>query len=406
MYIRRDRSHLHFGKMQRRRRPGRWLFTLLITAGLIALIVWQSDRIVGEVATLLGAPPTPTVAAPVLAQDAFLAYLDGDLPAAADGFAAAVALQPDDANIWYEYGHVLLLLGENEDALAAADQIIRLNPADPRGPGLRTMGLYQDDRLDEALAVGLAELEKGATFSLTYAALAWIYADLGRWEQAVEVAEQAVSLDPNSVDAYRAYAYALSWVGQREQAAQALETAIALHPTLDFLYFELALTYRALQQVTDAIYAYEAVLALNPNHTRALLRLCETYYGLREPDRAQSYCEQVLTIDPAYAPGWRAAGQVYYMQSDFQKAVDAYEQCIALGSDDIFCWYQRGLAYYYLDRCDVAVPILQESLERTQSEQILGFVREGLRRCNVDAADLVETPTDEAEQVDVEPGSG
>ncbi len=405
MYIRRDRSNLHFGKMQRRR-PRRWLFLLLLVIGIMAVVVWQFDRIAGQVATLLGDPPTPTTAAPVLAQAAYLDYINGDLQASADGFAAAVAIQPADANMWYEYGHVLLLLGENETALAAADQIASLDPADARSPGLQTMALYQSDRLDEALAVGLVQMENGSTFSLTYAALAWVYADLGRWEQAVEVAEQAVTLDPNSVDAYRAYAYALSWVGAREQAAQALEAAIELQPTLDFLYFELALTYRALQQVTDAIYAYEAVLALNPNHTRALLRLCETYYGLREPARAQNYCEQALTIDPSYTPAWRAAGQVYYMQSDFQRAVDAYEQCIALGSDDIFCWYQRGLAYYYLDRCDLAVPVLQESLERTQSEQILGFVRQGLRLCDVDSADEAGPLEPTPETVDEDAGSG
>jgi len=46
--------------------------------------------------------------------------------------------------------------------------------------------------------------------------------------------------------------------------------------------------------------------------------------------------------------------------------------------------YVRGLAYYYLGRCDLAVPILHESMTLTQSDRVLGFIREGLRLCNQD----------------------
>ncbi len=392
MHIRRDRSSLHFGRQQRRRVRGP-LVMLAVALALLAGLGGQFARLAGAVSALLGAPPTPTPSAPTMARQGYAAYLNGDLASAEAAFAEAVRMDPANADYLYEYGHLLLLQGKNEQGLAVAEQIVGLDPTEPRGRALQILALYQLDRLDEAIAIGLAELERGNDFALTYAALAWAYADLGRWERAVEMGERAVALDPNSVDAYRAYAYALTWVGAREQAARALEAAIELHPTLDFLYFELALTYRALQDIPSAIYAYESVLALQPTHTRALLRLCETYFGLREDARAQEYCEQALAIDPTYADAWRAVGQVYYMQGQYQRAIDAFEQCIAHGSDNITCYYVRGLAYYYLGRCDQAVPILQQSLERTQSDQILGFIRQGLRLCEAPGG----VPEDEGE---------
>ena len=197
------------------------------------------------------------------------------------------------------------------------------------------------------------------------------------------------------MDTYRAYAYALTWVGARDQAAQALEDAIAIQPTLDFLYFELAEKYRALENVQGAISAYEQVLAIDRTNTRAMLRLCETYFNLGENTRAQEYCTQALDSDPAYADAWRQIGLVYYMQSQYQDAVDAFDQCVANGSDSIYCYYVRGLAYYYLDRCDLGVPLLQESLERTQSDRILGFIREGLRLCQSPVAEPSATPEED-----------
>ncbi|MBN2471586.1 MAG: tetratricopeptide repeat protein [Anaerolineae bacterium] len=399
MYIRRDKSHLHFGRQ--RRGPSRGLIVLLalvLAAG--GLAIWQSDRILGEVQTLLGEPPTPTLTAATLAREAYNHYVNGDLAEAEAGYANALALEPDNADMLAEYTHILMLQNKGEEGLDAADRLVELAPGDPRGKALRVLGLYQQDRLDEALSYGLGVLEMHPTYAQTYAYLAWVYADLGRWMQAVEIGERGVELDPDSVDTFRAYAYALTWIGARDDAAKALERAIELHPTLDFLYFEIAEKYRALENVPAAIEAYEQVLAIRPTNTRALLRLCETYFNLREDTRAQEYCEQALAINPAYAEAWRQVGLVYYQQSEYQRAVDAFENCVEHGSDSIYCLYVRGLAYYYLDRCDLAVPILQESMALTQSDRILGFIREGLRLCDADPNlyDILPTEAPEEEQ--------
>lgn len=397
MQIRRDRSNLHFGNQVRRGIPRTWLVLALIVLAGVAVVIWQFDAIEAQVNTLFNDPPTPTPPAPAVARDAYTAYLNGDLEAAETDYAEAVRQSPDNIDYLYEYGHVLLLLDQSQAGLDVADQIIALDRDDPRGPTLKITALYQLDRLDEAISVGLTALELSQDFAPLYAALVWPYADIGRWNQALDMGEQAVSLDSTIMDTYRAYAYALTWVGAREQAAQALEDAIAIQPTLDFLYFELAEKYRALENVQGAISAYEQVLAIDRTNTRAMLRLCETYFNLGENTRAQEYCTQALDSDPAYADAWRQIGLVYYMQSQYQNAVNAFEQCVANGSDSIYCYYVRGLAYYYLDRCDLAVPLLQDSLERTQSDRILGFIREGLRLCQSPVAEPTVTPDAESE---------
>lgn len=397
MYIRRDKSNLHFGRQ--RRGPSRGLMVaLLVVLVLSGLALWQSDRILGEVQTLMGEPPTPTVSAPTVARAAYIDYVNGDLLDAEERYAEALAMEPENVDLLYEYGHVLMLENKGDEGLAVADQLVEFAPEDPRGKALRVLGLYQVDRLDEALSYGLGVLEAHPDYAQTYAYLAWVYADIGRWVQAVEMGERGVTLDPDSVDTHRAYAYALTWLGSRAEAVQALERAIELHPTLDFLYFEVAEKYRALENVPAAIAAYEQALAIKPTNSRALLRLCETYFYLREDARAQEYCEQALDVNPDYAAAWRQVGLVYYQQGQYQQAVDAFESCEANGSDSIYCLYVRGLAYYYLERCDLAVPILQESMMLTQSDRVLGFIREGLRLCNEDPNLLEIAPTPQGEE--------
>ena len=392
MQIRRDRSNLHFGNQGQRGPSRTWLILALIVLGGAAVVIWQFDAIQAQVNTLFSDPPTPTPAASSVARDAYTAYLNGDLEAAETGYAEAVRQEPDNIDYLYEYGHTLLLLDRSQAGLDVAEHIVEIDRADPRGATLKITALYQLDRLDEAISTGLEALDQNPDFGPLYAALAWPYADIGRWNQALDMGEQAVTLDPTIMDTYRAYAYALTWVGARAEAAQALEQAIAIQPTLDFLYFELAEKYRALENVQGAISAYEQVLAINRTNTRAMLRLCETYFNLGENTRAQEYCTQALDSDPYYADAWRQIGLVYYMESRYQDAVNAFEQCVTNGSDNIYCYYVRGLAYYYLDRCDLAVPLLQDSLERTQSDRILGFIREGLRLCLSPVAEPTVTP--------------
>ncbi len=382
MYIRRDRSRLRFGGGYPRRSSGP-LIGLAAGALIIILAIWQFDRLQTAAVSFLGEPPTPTPPASAVAQEGYAAYVAGDLESAASLYAEALRMEPDSLDILNEYAHTLLLLNRGAEALDAAEHMIALAPGDPRGLALKVYGLYQIDRVDEAIALGRTTLERHPDYAPTYAYLAWAYADIGRWQQAAQMGERAVTLDPDSMDSFRAYAYALTWLGDREGAIRALEAAIALHPTLDFLYFEAAEKYRALENVPAAIAAYERALAIRPTNVRALLRLCQTYLYLREDARAEDYCRRALDIDPTYAAAWQQIGQVYYAESKFQDSIDAYEQCVALEFDSIYCYYQRGLAYVYLRRCDLAVPLLEESMERTQSDRILGFIREGLRMCQV-----------------------
>ena len=126
---------------------------------------------------------------------------------------------------------------------------------------------------------------------------------------------------------------------------------------------------------------------------------------MREDVRAEEYCQQAIDIDDEYAAAWQQIGQVYYAQSKFQESIDAYEQCVALDYDSIYCWYQRGLAYVYLGQCDEAVPLLQASMERTQSDRILGHVREGLRMCQQEPSVPQDTPEGEGTEADADAGT-
>ena len=94
-------------------------------------------------------------------------------------------------------------------------------------------------------------------------------------QQAIDLFDQALQLEPNYVDAivYKAITYI-----DLEQPAQALEqaeTAISLSPLHENAWYYKAQAHASLGQTDAAITAYEKVLEINPNNEYAVQELIE-----------------------------------------------------------------------------------------------------------------------------------
>lgn len=78
---------------------------------------------------------------------------------AADAYGKAVALDGSDPDVWSAYGEVLVRAARglvSDDALAAFDQALRLNPGDPRAHFFNGMAKEQNGDVDGALDTWIA----------------------------------------------------------------------------------------------------------------------------------------------------------------------------------------------------------------------------------------------------------
>lgn len=398
MRIRRDYSRPFFGT--RRRSARRLLLILLLSAGLPALAWTSRDTLQFYALELAGLAPTPTPFASERANHGVTLMLAGDLEGAAAQFYLAVQQQPERLDYLYEYGQLLIELNRAAEVLtpqplyggqSLADRSIALASQDARGYALKTRALVWSGDTANAIPVGVAGLEQNNRFAPLHAALGRAYVDIGRYQQGLEFAAQAVALDPLDVKARRSYAYALIWVGERYEAIRQLEDAVALSPRVKPPWFELALQYLATGQDELAIATYERILSLDRNDQRAYLRLCQAWTRVGQHDQAQGYCEDALRIDPQYADAWTEVGRARYTRRNYEGAIDAFDKCIEYGSTSIECWYLRGLAHYYLGHCDRAWNILSAALPRAQQlvepGPIIANIREGLRLTTVSCPD-------------------
>lgn len=397
MYIRRDRSNLHFGQQSRRRGSLMFFVVWLVVMAAVGAIIWRFNNVQSWVLAGMGFEPTPTMDVVTAARLGERAYLAGDLETSIAYYGEAVRLAPDDIDLKFEYGRVLIYRSyagrsytyRAVEALEVAQQAVEIAPEHPRAQTLLCIALLENDRPEEAIQAGLRAVELAPDYAEAYAYLSLAYYRAGRPNQAFETGDKAVQLNSNSLDARRALALSLAFVGEFDAAVQQYERAIQIHPRLDALYFELAQYYKAQNNYQAAIAAYDQVLAMEPDNVKAYTRKCETYFTMREDQMAQEACEQAIQLDPAYPEAHRQLGMVRYTRRNYEGAIESFEECarlqevqqIPLQDREQQCWYIRGLAWALLARCDEAWPVLQQALEMNPSETIKGFINEGLMLC-------------------------
>ncbi len=412
MYIRRDKSNLHFGSQARRRGNRTLIVVWFVTMALALGVIWRFNTVQNWVLAGVGTDPTATPDAVTLARLGERAYLVGDLEAAIGYYGQAARLRPNDIDIKFEYGRMLIYrsyAGRSfaylaEEALQVAQQAVEVDANNARAQALLCLALLENDRAEEAIAAGLRAEQLAPDYAEALAYLSMAHRGAGRPNQAFQKADEAVQKDSNSLDARRALAISLAFVGEFDAAVQQYERAIQLHPRFDALYFELAVYYKAQNNYEAAIAAYDQVLSMEPDNVKAYTRKCETYFTMREDQLAQEACEQAIQLDPTYPEAYRQLGMVRYTSRNYEGSIDSFEECarlqeeqgIALVDREIECYYIQGLAWALLARCDMAWDVLQQALQMNPPESIKGFINEGLMLCvNYEddySIDMIPTP--------------
>lgn len=326
MYIKREplgRGNLAFGKRKKRVPFFAIIAYLLILVGALYLYI-NMRSIQPQVLSALGPDPLPTAAPQELVAKAQAAHAEGDTELAVDWYRQAAALSPDDLNILFEYGQLLVLVRQHDEALTVADHMILIAPEDVRGYTVRTHALDWMGEYSQAQIAALKVVEIDPSFALGHAYLAEAYVDLGRLGPAREQAEIAVDLDPFNVEVRRVYAMVLEYYGDYQGAIQQYIQSINLEPNRLDLWYGLALNYRGAGQFDKSIETFAEIAKRTPNDPNVYVSWGRTYFIMRDDDAAQATLQQA--IDLVCQQG----------QEENHIPVENQQSCPYLTSDELF----------------------------------------------------------------------
>lgn len=168
----------------------------------------------------------------------------------------AVALEPGNAEAWYDIARVQMHEGRYDEAIKALQRSLVLRPDTAKALDNLGVCLENQNRNDEALAAYASAVRATAA---TQHPSALPFRDEGKllltrnsFNQAAPLLLRSTELDPKDASAFAALATAYVGLQQPAAARAAMEHAVALDPRNPRLHYQLGRIYRAAGEVVMA----------------------------------------------------------------------------------------------------------------------------------------------------------
>lgn len=263
------------------------------------------------------------------------------------GLAYLQLQQPDQAIFYLDKSAFLkpkhektwLLMGmahhEKDDISGAIESYMRGIEAQPKSVALHWelgTSLLMADRAKESVGYLNIAVKMEPYDAQLWADLAHAQVRIGAFEEARESGEQAISLNPDSHDAFYTLGDAWAGLGDREQARIQYRHAISREPMFVPALYRLALLAQADEMWGMALGYYAKTLSIEPDHLRAKGRLDASLAAVKKrPITIQTQAfEEAITIEEQFLQGYEELGELKAQQKEWGAAIKAYKKLATL----------------------------------------------------------------------------
>jgi tetratricopeptide (TPR) repeat protein len=216
-------------------------------------------------------------------------------------------------------------------------------------------------------------------------------------DDAIEIAERIILLEPYNPDSYVVMGNAYDEMGQYGLAIAQYEKALEMDSEKDEIYLYMAYSYENSDNYEQAIHVLQLALGHNPhNHqvmgelafccgfiaeTASIERFLEQFIDQhpyefmawhclgvvainREDYDKALYCFDYATIiNEQYIPAHLNMGNIYVLREEFYLAIDSFKKILELSPDDIFALCYLANCYRFLDNTRKSRELYKKALK-------------------------------------------
>ena len=232
-------------------------------------------------------------------------------------FDKAVQLKPDDAELWKQFGGVLVAVDRAADALVAFQRAMQLNPSHWEAAYQSGILLHQLQRFDEALLQFNACDRLRPAHAPTLQMRARAFRALKRYQECLADNTRAHVLDPADPYTCNNMGDALLWLGRYDDGLQWFDKALALRPDFIEVLLNKGFALFHMHRFDEAAETYRRVTELDPGNARAAWQLAH-----------------LALLSGNFAAGW-AGREARWRAPDFSPEYPKFSQPKWLGHEPI-----------------------------------------------------------------------
>jgi TolB-like protein/Flp pilus assembly protein TadD len=214
------------------------------------------------------------------------------------------------------------------------------------------LGLYRTeldaDRFDAAQDACEQALASDGHALPVHVALGNLYRYSGRYDDALVQFDNALLINPKSVDALDGLANTYRLDHKSQLAEETFLRAIRLQPNYWRGYMSMGGFLFVSGRFEEAIPYYRRITELMPDNAQAFNDLGAAYYLLGDFDQSAESLQQSLALEPT-ALAYSNAGSSLFFLGRYRDAVDMYQKAVEYAPEDFQNWGALGDAYQYAD---------------------------------------------------------
>jgi tetratricopeptide (TPR) repeat protein len=180
--------------------------------------------------------------------------------------------------------------------------------------------------------------------------LAIVQSRLGRKEEALEIYDRALVLQPHHAEALSNRGATLHDLKRFEEALASYDRALAAQPDLAQALCNRGVTLQAQNRPEEALSSYDCAIAVRPDYAKALSNRGATLYALQRFKEALVSYDRAIAAQPAYAEAHLNRGVCLNELQRFDEALESHDRALAVRPNYAAAHCNRGVTLHELKR--------------------------------------------------------
>lgn len=358
----------------------------MFTDDINRIVEGVADDVSTGIENVNAPPPTATPNPGPELERAQIAWGRGAVDEAVGIYTSLIDNLPNDISAHFLLSYGLIMAGQFDDAYTAAENAITADPFSPHGWTIRAMALNRLERYGEAFAstthaISLIPDEPGweAARARALAFQAEALLNLGLGERALSTAEEAITADPESAEAYYARGrvnqlYNFDVAAARNDYAE----AYTLQPNLLYTGIWLArIEWLNFDNADRALELYQTMGETNPSNPQLLAELSIYYYRTGDYSRAAEQAGRCAEVNSEYDTCLWFLGRSLWQLEDYAGALSPLQEAVRLDPQDPY--YRYWLAQAHItdpggSGCPAAAQHIQIGIQVGEEQNDTGVV--------------------------------
>lgn len=214
----------------------------------------------------------------------------------------SIALAPDNTTAIMKLAELLFLVKSYDESLKYLNDVLKIDQFNAKAYFMKGMNFLEKGDTSSAISSMQTAVEQDQKYYAAYMQMGWLYAEKKN-RLAIDYYDNALKLQPHSIEAYYGKAKFLQDIGDWENAALTYNALLEVDPHYKNAYYNLgAIELLSTKKYEKALGYFDKAINADANYVEAYYARGTCYEALGNKKKALENYSIALQLNPGYEP--------------------------------------------------------------------------------------------------------